>query len=115
MPAEFWNEFVGRDLWLSAEEAISLGLADKIIEPKKRGNLRKVRMSAFKNVNNTKNLSEITDRLLTRIYANKNIKIELHIPTEQFDKNIVVENKPSDIEIVEKISENIEKPKDSVC
>jgi ATP-dependent Clp protease protease subunit len=112
MPAEFWNEFVGRDLWLSAEEAIALGLADKILEPKKRGNLRKVRMSAFKNVNNTKNLPEITDRLLNRIYANRNLKIELHIPTEQFDKNIVVENKPSDIEIVEKIPEIIEKPKE---
>jgi ATP-dependent protease ClpP protease subunit len=115
MPIEFWDEFVKRDLWLSAEETIILGLADKIIEPKKRGNLRKVRLSALKNPNNAKELPKLLETIKMRTKSNNSIVLNLQVPTEQFDKNIVVDNTPENIEIVEKISENIEKPKDSVC
>src|ERR1051325_11780330 len=39
MPKEFWQDVCQRDLYLNSSEAVSLGLADKIVEPKKRGNL----------------------------------------------------------------------------
>ncbi len=46
MPKEFWQDVCQRDLYLTASEAVSVGLADKIIEPRKRGNLRKARYAA---------------------------------------------------------------------
>jgi hypothetical protein len=45
MPVEFWQDLLRHDVWLSPEEAIALGIADAIIEPQKRGNLRKMRIS----------------------------------------------------------------------
>ena len=48
MPRAFWQEVCQRDLYLTAEEAIWLGLADKLVEYKKRGNLRKLRQSTMR-------------------------------------------------------------------
>jgi ATP-dependent protease ClpP protease subunit len=45
MAKDFWKDICGRDLHLSAVEAINLGLADKLIEPRKRGSFRKTRVT----------------------------------------------------------------------
>ena len=94
MPLEFWEEMVKRDLWISAEEAIMLGLADKIIPPKKRGNLRKVRMSCMKQERDKKDMSRLLKMLKDRLYMDKLSKLELHVPEESFDKNIIVDDTP---------------------
>jgi enoyl-CoA hydratase/carnithine racemase len=102
MPVEFWTEFTKRDLWLSAEEAIMLGLADEIIEPKKRGNLRKSRIAALKNNANVRGLKSLVKTIKDRVYANKNITLEIKLPEEEFDKNLTIDPTPETIQIVDK-------------
>ena len=92
MPVEFWEEIVKRDVWLSAEETIMLGLADKIVEPKKRGNLRKARINGLKVDPDKKDMQKLLKTISNRSYVNKLHKIELHTPSEQFDKNVTVES-----------------------
>lgn len=94
MPLEFWEEMVKRDLWISAEETIMLGLADKIIPPVKRGNLRRVRMALLKRDVDRKDMNKFMRLLKDRIYMDKLSKLEFHVPVEGFDSNIVVDNSP---------------------
>lgn len=77
MPKEFWAEVCKRDLYLTAEEAVLLGLADKIIQPKKRGNLRKTRDSHLSDKVEPKKLAKVTDKLMKRIKTNTKIEIIL--------------------------------------
>ena len=94
MPIDFWTEMVKRDLWISAEEAIMLDLADKIIQPRKRGSLRKTRLNSMKQERDKKDMGKLLRMLKDRIYMDKLSKLELHIPQEQFDKALVVDNTP---------------------
>jgi len=100
MPLDFWTEMVKRDLWISAEEAVMLGLADKIIPPRKRGNLRKARIASMKQVRDKKDMSKLLRMLKDRIYTDKLSRLELHIPEEKFDKALVVDNSPVEEEAV---------------
>lgn len=95
MPVEFWEEMVKRDLWLSAEETVALGLADKIIEPKKRGNLRRVRISNLSSPPDRKEFNKLLNKLKERVYMGRHVKLELHIPVEEFDKNVDIEVAPT--------------------
>lgn len=101
MPIEFWDEMVKRDLYLTAEETIALGLADKIIEYKKRGNLRRMRIALLQKEPEQKEFNKMLKKLKERVYLSKNIKIELHIPEEQYDKNVVVDDTPVMDEVFE--------------
>jgi hypothetical protein len=94
MPVEFWSEMVKRDMYLSADETIALGLADKVVEFKKRGNLRRMRIAALQKEPESKEFNKLLRRLKDRTYMGKNLRVELHVPEEQFDKNIVVDNTP---------------------
>ena len=94
MPVEFWDEMVKRDLWLSAEETIMLGLADKIIQPRKRGSLRKNRIASMKAERDKKDMSKLVRMLKDRIYMDKLTKLELHIPEEKFDKSLIIDSSP---------------------
>ena len=92
MPKEFWQDVCQRDLYLSASEAVSLGLADKVIEPKKRGNLRKVRYAALKKEPDTKEMNRLLKDLYSRINKVKVPKVEFNeIKKEAADPNIVVD------------------------
>lgn len=91
MPAEFWNEITHRDLYISAEEAIMLGLADKIIQPKKRGNLRRARISIMNKPVDVPEMKKLVRQLGKRVHFNKNLKIDIEIPKEECDSEIVVE------------------------
>lgn len=94
MPLSFWEEMVKRDLWISATEAIALGLADKIIPPKKRGSLRKNRIAAMKLARDKKDINKLIHMLKDRLYMDKLSKIELHIPEELFDKGLIIDSSP---------------------
>jgi len=97
MPAEFWEEVTKRNLYLTAEETIQLGLADFIVPPKKRGNLRRKRIAQLnKNVDKTV-MRKLVNDINKRIQRGKNLKIELNIPEEEFDKDIYIDNTKSDI------------------
>ena len=91
MPKEFWEDVCQRDLYLTASEAVSLGLADKIVEPKKRGNLRKIRYAALKKEPNTKEMSKLLRDIYARINKVKIPKIELNeVKKEASDPNVTV-------------------------
>ena len=94
MPLEFWNEIVKRDLWISAEEAVMLGLADKILEPKKRGNLRRMRIAGLKKEMDRKDMNKMLRMLKDRLYMDRLSKLELHAPEEQFEDEPVVTELP---------------------
>ena len=92
MPVEFWADVCQRDLYMTASEAVSLGLADKVLEPKKRGNLRKARHAALKKEPDTKELKKIMRDLYSRINKVQVPKIELNeIKKEAADPSVVIE------------------------
>jgi ATP-dependent Clp endopeptidase proteolytic subunit ClpP len=103
MPKEFWQDVCQRDLYLTASEAVSLGLADKIIEPKKRGNLRKVRQAALKRELDNKDMKKILHDVYARINKVKVPKIELNeYKKEATDPHIIVdESIPVVVPVVE--------------
>ena len=67
MPKSFWQDVCQRDLYLSAEEACQLGLADKIIEPIDRTAFRKNRLTHLATPIATQEKDELVNRLLFRI------------------------------------------------
>lgn len=92
MPKEFWEDVCQRDLYLTAHEAVSLGLADKVLEPKKRGNLRKMRAATMKKEPDSKEMKKIIGDVYHRINKVKVPKIELNqFKKEESDPNIRVE------------------------
>lgn len=107
MPVEFWEEIVKRDLWLTAEETVLLGLADKIIEPKKRGNLRRMRISHLKKDVDKKVMTKFITELNERIHSSKLLKLQLHTPKEHFDSKVFVDSSP--IETPEDLPESPKK------
>ena len=92
MPREFWEDVCQRDLYLTASEAVSLGLADRVLEPKKRGNLRKARYAALKKHPETKEMNKLVKELYERINKKKIPRIELNdVKKEASDSHIFVE------------------------
>lgn len=91
MPAEFWNEMTHRDLYITADEAITLGLADKIVQPKKRGNLRRARIKALNQPINQTEMRKLVRSLGKRVHLSKNIKIEVTVPKEECDSDVIIE------------------------
>jgi hypothetical protein len=91
MPVEFWQDVCQRDLYLTAEETVALGLADKILEPKKRGNLRRMRQSKMKIAPPSKDMKQLVHKIYGRINKVKIPKIELNeIKSEPADPQVIV-------------------------
>jgi len=102
MPRAFWEDVCQRDLYLTASEAVSLGLADKLIEPKKRGNLRKARQAALKKAPDTFAMQRIINDVYARINKVKVPKLELNpLVKEPTDCHIIVDDKPIEPETVQ--------------
>lgn len=96
MPKDFWNEACKRDLYLSAEESIFLGLADEIVRPKKRGNFRKKRQHHLSQPIDQKRLSKLADKLFKRIKHPDNLVITINeYKPEPIDDKLTIEEKPS--------------------
>jgi ATP-dependent protease ClpP protease subunit len=95
MPKEFWQDVCQRDLYLTASEAVSLGMADKIVEPKKRGNLRKARQAALKKTPDNAHMKRLLADIYARINKVKVPKIELNpVVKEAADPHVAVDDKP---------------------
>lgn len=106
MPKEFWEDVLQRDLYLTAHEAVSLGLADKILEPKKRGNLRKVRQAALKKEPDIKEMKKLVGDIYSRINKVKVPKIEFNeIKKEPTDPHVVVDETLAQVSSESKKSE----------
>lgn len=101
MPKEFWADVCQRDLYLTASECIKLGLADKLIEPKKRGNLRKVREAAMKKAPDKASMRKLLKNLYKRINKQEVPIIELNAAVkEAIDPSLDISNQPVDIAVV---------------
>jgi ATP-dependent Clp protease protease subunit len=108
MPKKFWMEACKRDLYMSAEEAIQLGLADKIIPTLRRGNYRKVRQNTLKDVNPEK-LTKLAEKLFERIKINSIVELTILPPVvEEIDDSLTIEQLPAGFleEEVKKATEN---------
>ena len=91
MPREFWEDICQQDVYMSASEAVSMGLADKVIEPKKRGNLRKMRQHGLKKEVDTKEFKKLIKSVYKRIGRVDIPKIELNEPVkEPSDPHLVI-------------------------
>lgn len=83
MPRAFWVDVCQRDLYLTAEETVKLGLADKVIEPKKRGNLRKMRAAALKKHPSHLEMQDTLNALYARVERYNVPKLELNKPIKE--------------------------------
>lgn len=95
MPIEYWDDVTQRDLLITPEEAIMLGLADEIIPYKKRGNLRRKRIAMLNKTQDDKAMRKLIKDIYGRIHRGKNMRFELHVPAEEYDRNIIVDEGPS--------------------
>lgn len=97
MPEEFWHEVCKRDLFLSAEETIFLGLADKIIKPKKRGNLRKARQHHLSQKIDKRKMKSLVSKLMKRIQSQPVGDIVINTPKkEPIDDRLIIEEIPKE-------------------
>lgn len=97
MPKDFWERVCKRDLYLTAEEAITLGLADKIVHPKKRGNLRKSREHHLSQEINKRRMGSLVKKLYKRVQIDA--KVEVTMPEykpEPVDENLTIESMPEE-------------------
>lgn len=93
MPKSFWEDVCQRDLYLTAVETIKLGLADKIIEPKKRGNLRKTRVAALKKAPPHVEMEALVNELYLRVNRHNVPKLELNKPVkEESDPTVKIDD-----------------------
>jgi ATP-dependent Clp protease protease subunit len=67
MPEEFWEEVTKRDLFLTPEECIMLGLADFIVPFKKRGNLRRKRIAQMNKAVDKSEMRKLVNDINKRI------------------------------------------------
>lgn len=90
MPKSFYDELVRRDLWLNAEETVALGLADQVIEPKKRGNVRKIRNASLKQKVDPSEMTRLIKRLRTRVHLPDSLHIAINQVDDESDPSITV-------------------------
>jgi ATP-dependent Clp protease protease subunit len=88
MPKEFWDAVVQRDCFMTAHEALLLGLVDDLIPHKKRGAFRKKRQAKLEAHPTKRQMESVTKKLLKRVKMDKISKnIAIHVPadaTEEF-------------------------------
>ena len=93
MPKKFWTEVCKRDLYLSADEAVILGLADKVIDPKKRGSLRSLRQTALSQKIPTGTMKKLVSRLFDRVLYPDLKELTINEPKlEEIDKTLTIDN-----------------------
>lgn len=89
MPKAFWQDVCQRDLYLTADEAIILGLADKVIQPRKRGSVRKSRNTALSQPVDNKLMQRTIKSMYERINKKNVPKLSLNeAPQEEIDESI---------------------------
>jgi ATP-dependent Clp protease protease subunit len=95
MSKEFWMDACTRDLYLTAHEAVSLGLADKIVEPKKRGNLRKMRQASLKKASASSELPQLIKDLYSRVKIPQSTTVTINkAKPEPVDPHIIIDDRP---------------------
>lgn len=97
MSKKFYEDLLGsgRDVFISAKECVALGLADGIIEPLKRGNLRKKRAKHLGKTPSVRQLNSMVKNICERSnikHAITDIPSKIEKPEEEpSDPNIIIE------------------------
>jgi len=95
MPTEFWEDVLQRDLYLTADEAIKLGIADFVVPLPKRGNLRKKRDAHMAKTPHPRTMTNLVSKLYKRIKTNPRSELKLHMPEpSKADPNIIIDTTP---------------------
>lgn len=90
MPKSFWAEVTKRDVYLTAEETIMLGLADKVVHPIKRGQFRRARIAHLSKKIDSRRMRKLAKTIYERIKHNAKVEITLNEPPEEeIDQNII--------------------------
>lgn len=89
MPTVFWQDLMQRDLYLRADEARMLGLCDEVIEPRKRGGVRKSRQAILANHPDPSELQKLTKELYKRIDRRKPPKLDISFKQEEVEDALV--------------------------
>lgn len=112
MPKDFWDAIVRRDVFLTAEEAIILGLADAIIPYKGRSQFRKgIRAKNFENPPTPAKLKKLVNRIAEQTKMVQLKSIEIHTPHDKEEEipeydNTKAELKKLDIKDIDNSSES---------
>lgn len=86
MDTEFWEEVSKRDLYLTAEEAIALGLADKIVPYRGRAKFRGVRKKSAENILSRRELNKLVRNIYKRIEQNPpSNKLVIDIKKDEYE------------------------------
>jgi ATP-dependent Clp protease protease subunit len=100
MPKEFWDDIVQRDVFLTAEETVMLGLADKIVEYKKRGNLRKSRQAILAKHPDPKVFKKFIKDVYARIERVSIPHLEFNpVKKEEADATVIIDDAPMPIDV----------------
>lgn len=93
MDKKFWSAISSRDTYLSAEEAVMLGIADEVIPYKKRGNLRRKRIHHLKKKLHHLTIKSLVKKIMERARIPAKIdNITIHLPKEdEVDESLVIE------------------------
>jgi len=112
-PKKFWDNFVRRDLYITPEEAVKMGLIENIIPYKKRGNFRRTRARTFANVPTKTAVKRLINKLGRRIKLPDNIVVDVRIPKDQFEKIDNYNNTEKEENLLKEAANEIEHKKDS--
>ncbi len=86
-PKSFWDLIVQRDCYMTAEEAVMLGLADEIVAPKRRLSFRKKRQAHLASTPSKRQMDVLVKRLLKRVKMDKFAKdIKIHVPEDKSEE-----------------------------
>jgi ATP-dependent Clp protease protease subunit len=89
MPKTFWQDVCQRDLYLTAEETVMFGLADKVIQPRKRGSARRARNLALSQSIDNKLMQKSIKNVYDRINKKNVPKLVFNqVPQEEMDDSI---------------------------
>jgi len=89
MSAAFWKTICSRDVFLSAEETIALGLADQVMPARKRGNLRRgVRRKTFGKPPSETKMKSLVKSLYKRIHLEMPEELVISVKKEEFEPEL---------------------------
>jgi len=89
MPKAFWQDVCQRDLYLTAEETVLLGLADKVVQSRKRGSVRRTRNAALSERVDNKTMQKTIKSIYERISKKSIPKLSLNeLREEEIDDSI---------------------------
>jgi ATP-dependent Clp protease protease subunit len=94
MSKEWWSVMLTRDIYFNPDEAIAIGIADKIVDYKKRGNLRRMRIAHLNKKIDEESFANMISDMNKRIKLPGKMTVKIEIPKEKSDKEVYVDESP---------------------